>query len=415
MKTKIIFITFLLLLSFFNSQKGYCQDYELNHYHRSSLYSILLKHPEQQFSKQIVETFLKIPLPEKYNNHNLKMAAINAPILQSMSKEEIEGAYKDAVSNMLHRNKIGGRLVEKWFNRDKTTGAFDMNLVKERGFYDASILDIQEALHSTRGIAQLEDAGEKLLSHTYVLVNDRYADATLKRNLQGFGVLIGMMGSAFVPIVGNALARTIGETGVAINDLVVGFKVYVTSYLYRLDWNNEIANDFYSNLWFDSANIDTEKKRQFNSKMGNFNLTYIGCTTVYSGETSLAGVRCESDMFLKVCTRSIDKSISELQKSFDEFKVYSPLISTSPLYAYIGIKEGVDEDSKYEVLEKTVNDNGRIEYKRVGIIKPMPGKIWDNRFMAIDDKTENSDLEYTTFEKVSGGDFYSGMLIREIR
>lgn len=416
MKTKIIFITFLLLLSFFNSQKGYCQDYELNHYHRSSLYSILLKHPEQQFSKQIVETFLKIPLPEKYNNHNLKMAAINAPILQSMSKEEIEGAYKDAVSNMLHRNKIGGRLVEKWFNRDKTTGAFDMNLVKERGFYDASILDIQEALHSTRGIAQLEDAGEKLLSHTYVLVNDiRYADATLKRNLQGFGVLLGMMGSAFVPIVGNALARTIGETGVAINDLVVGFKVYVTSYLYRLDWNNEIANDFYSNLWFDSANIDTEKKRQFNSKMGNFNLTYIGCTTVYSGETSLAGVRCESDMFLKVCTRSIDKSISELQKSFDEFKVYSPLISTSPLYAYIGIKEGVDEDSKYEVLEKTVNDNGRIEYKRVGIIKPMPGKIWDNRFMAIDDKTENSDLEYTTFEKVSGGDFHSGMLIREIR
>ena len=81
MKRKIIFITFLLLLSFFNSQKGYCQDYELNHYHRSSLYSILLKHPEQQFSKQIVETFLKIPLPEKYNNHNLKMAAINAPIL----------------------------------------------------------------------------------------------------------------------------------------------------------------------------------------------------------------------------------------------------------------------------------------------------------------------------------------------
>lgn len=62
-----------------------------------------------------------------------------------------------------------------------------------------------------------------------------------------------------------------------------------------------------------------------------------------------------------------------------------------------------------------MNDNGRIEYKRVGIIKPMPGKIWDNRFMAIDDKTENSDLEYTTFEKVSGGDFYSGMLIREIR
>ena len=105
----------------------------------------------------------------------------------------------------------------------------------------------------------------------------------------------------------------------------------------------------------------------------------------------------------------------QYQKSFDEFKVYSPLISTSPLYAYIGIKEGVDEDSKYEVLEKRVNDSGRTEYKRVGIIKPIPQKIWDNRFMAVDDKSENSNLEYTSFEKVSGGDFFPGMLIREIK
>ena len=95
--------------------------------------------------------------------------------------------------------------------------------------------------------------------------------------------------------------------------------------------------------------------------------------------------------------------------------VYTPFISTSPLYAYIVFKEGVDEDSKYEVLEKNVNDSGRTEYKRVGVIKPKSGKIWDNRFMAINDKSENSDLEYTTFEKVSGGDFFPGMLIREIR
>ncbi len=82
---------------------------------------------------------------------------------------------------------------------------------------------------------------------------------------------------------------------------------------------------------------------------------------------------------------------------------------------YIGLKEGVDEDSKYEVLEKTINENGRTEYKRVGIIRPKAGKIWDNRFMATDDGSENSDLQYTTFEKVSGSDFVPGMLIREIR
>jgi hypothetical protein len=120
-------------------------------------------------------------------------------------------------------------------------------------------------------------------------------------------------------------------------------------------------------------------------------------------------------MFLKVCTRAIDRSITELQQHFDEFKVFSPLMSIDPLYAYIGMKEGVNEDSRYEVLERTVNAEGRTEYKRVGIIKPEKGKIWDNRFMAADDNLEGSDLEYTTFKKVSGKNFYPGMLIREIK
>ena len=414
MTTRIIYS--ILILFFISYHNVYSQSEDLNHYHRSSLYSILLKHPEQQFSEEIINAFKRVPFPDKYNDHNLKITVMNAPIMKKMSKEEIEGAYKDAISDMLNRNKIGGRLIEKWFNRDKQTGAFNMNLIKERGLYDAGILDVQHALHSARGLAQLEDAGEELLSHTYVLVNDiRYADATLRRNLQGFGILLGMLGATFVPFAGGVLARTIGETGVAINDLVVGFKVYVTSYLFRLDWNENIAKDFYSNLWFDSSNVDTGKKQLFNIQMGKYKLTYLGCTTIYSGDTSLAGVQNESDMFLKVCTRSIEKAISELQKRFDEFKVYTPLFSSKPLQAYIGYKEGVSEESQYEVLEKSIDNNGRTKYERIGIIRPMKGMIWDNRFMAAFEKESGSDLKFTTFEKVSGKDFYPGMLIRELK
>ena len=50
-----------------------------------------------------------------------------APVLKAMTKDEIEGGYKDAILSLLNRNKVGGRLVEKWFDRDKTTGAFDMD------------------------------------------------------------------------------------------------------------------------------------------------------------------------------------------------------------------------------------------------------------------------------------------------
>ena len=199
-----------------------------------------------------------------------------------------------------------------------------------------------------------------------------------------------------------------------ISSNIAGFKVLVTSYLFRLDWNEDTSNNFYINLWNDKSSPNVERQEKWRESMSDFKLKYIGCTTVFSGKTSLGGVEKEKDMFLKVCTRAIDKSISNLQKSFDEFKVFTPLISTDPICAYIGLKEGVDIDSRFEVLEKVIDENGRTKYERVGMIKPVEGQIWDNRFMAIYDKEDGSELKYTTFEKVSGKDFYSGMLIREI-
>ena len=41
--------------------------------------------------------------------------------------------------------------------------------------------------------------------------------------------------------------------------------------------------------------------------------------------------------------------------------------------------------------------------------------IWDNRYMASEEQAYGSDFGFTTFRKVSGGDFYPGMLIREIK
>lgn len=385
---------------------------ELNKYHRSSLYSILLKHPEKQFCNEMIEAFRSIPIPDKYNNHDLKIKVMPAPVLKELTKAEIEGAFKDAVTNILNRNKIGGRLVEKWFNRNKTSGAFDMNLVAERGYYDASILDVKEALASARGTTLLADAGEELINHTYVIVNDiRYADKETTKGAIAGGLLAAQLVGSFFGVDLSNVTSAVGR----VTDNIAGFKVLVTSYLFRLDWNAETANNFFTNMWMDNSSVDELRKQKFVDSMGDFNLKYIGCATVYSGKTALGGVEKEKDMFLKVCTRAIDKSISDLQKSFDEFKVFTPLINTEPLSAYIGLKEGVDEDSRYEVLEKTIDDKGRTKYEKVGEIKPVKGKIWDNRFMAAFDKGEGSELEFTTFKKVSGKEFFPGMLIREIK
>ena len=390
----------------------WAQNQDLDKYHRSSLYSIMLKHPEKEYCNEIIEAFKAIPIPDKYNNHDLKIKVMPAPVLKAMTKDEIEGGYKDAILSLLNRNKVGGRLVEKWFDRDKTTGAFDMDLVAQRGYYDASVIDINLARLSARGKALLEDAGEELLNHTYVLVNDvRYGDKETIKTFVGGGILAA---NIFSLISGVDISNTAEQIGGLAGD-ITGFKVIVTSYLFRLDWNDEVANNFYNNLWVDKSAPDLVRQQQWTGALGSFKLKYIGNASVFSGKTALGGVNSERDMFLKVCTRAVDKSISELQKNFDEFKVFTPLISVEPLRAYIGLKEGVDENSRYEVLEKSVDDMGRIKYKRVGEIKPEKGMIWDNRFMAEFDKEEGYDLQYTTFKKISGKNFYQGMLIREIK
>ena len=385
---------------------------DMEAYHRSSLYSIMLKHPEKEFCGEMVEVFRDIPIPDKYNNHDLGLKVLPAPILQKMTKEEIEGAYREAIEKTLVKGKVGGRLVAKWFNRDKETGAFDMNLVQQRGYYNASILDVREAMASQRGLDLLADAGEELIGHTYIIVNDiRYADeGTVKVFAQ-----IGLTTASMVAEAFYGDITGLGEKLARLADNVVHFKVFVTSYLFRLDWNEDLANEFYTTCWMDTDNVSQERKQAFDRMMSKFKLNYIGCTTVFSGKTALGGVKSERDMFLKVCTRAVDQSICNLQKSFDEFKVFAPLVSVSPLHAYIGKKEGVDEDSRYEVLEQTIDEDGRTQYNRVGIIRPEKNMIWDNRFMAADDNEEGSNLGYTTFKKVSGGDFYPGMLIREIK
>lgn len=404
----------MILVAVATVQIALAQQPELEKYHRSSLYSLMLKHPEKEYCNEIIDAFRSIPVPEKYNNHNLKLTVFPSPVMQKLTKEELEGAYKDAITQLLVRNKIARRMVEKWFDRDAKTGAMDMNLVMERGLYDATIQDVRKARQSARGTALLADAGEELLNHTYVLVNDiRYADKEVSKSIVGGALLAVDLMASFVPLGGSVKEMVQSTATVTAN--VAGFKVLVTSYLYKLEWDDEIANTFYATMWMDANSTDEAMKKLFDSDQSLFRLKYIGSATVFSGKTAMGGVKSERDMFIKVCTRAIDRSIVELQKSFDEFKVFSPLVSTEPLYAYVGMKEGVSPDSRYEVLERQIDKDGRTAYKRMGIIKPVEGKIWDNRFMAADDLLEGSDLTYTTFQKVSGGQFYPGMLIREIK
>lgn len=380
------------------------KDSLMMEYRRSSLYSLLINHDDQKFAKEISEVFLQIPTPDKYNNHNLSVRVVS---MNTKLKDT------EVINGFIENNQIASRLVSRWFNRDPFTGVCNVDLVKERGLYDANVFDKELAARSKRGIAMLEDAGEDLIGNTFLVVNDiTYIDRekTGKAISMGFRAL-GMLADAYM---GTDNFTDIGNSMGDMMETLKGFKVNVNTHLYQLVWDEETSMAFYSQYY--TSVPDEAKRTAFDGNRGKFRLKYIGSQKSSGKNVSFIGVNLDipEQMIRKACQRAIDENIAALQKNFEAFKVKTPLINVEPLCADIGMKEGITEDSRFEVLEAVMKDN-KVEYKKVGEIKPVRGMIRDNRYMAVEEGAAGSELKYTTFKKISGHDFYPGMLIREIK
>ena len=380
-------------------------------YRRSSLYSLMVNHTDQNFAKEIREAFVQMPVPDKYNDHDLSVKVLN---LDKKLKDASSDKESQDITAFLTNNNVGSRLVAKWFNRDCFTGACDMELIKERGLYNASKFDMMLAEKSERSKALIMDAGEDLIGNTFVLVNDiRYIDKS--KGSKAVGGFLKILGAVAAAYTGNDNYTDIGNGLGDIAETFKGFSVKINTFLYKLDWNDDVAMSFYKDQY--SGNGNSTKKEAFDNARGNYKLKYIGKQESSGSTTSFIGIKEDEPIVMvrKACQRALDENVANLQKNFEEFKTKTPLVTTDPITAYIGLKEGVSEKSKYEVLEAIEDEHGKISYKRVGVIKPVSTLIWDNRYMAEEECAPNSTLGATTFKKVSGGDFYQGMLIREIK
>lgn len=408
-KASIVFISMILAWSVAAQAQENSQKYR-----RSSLYSILISHDGMKYHKDIEEVFSQIPIPEKFDNHDLSVKVV------THSGKKVE---EEEVAAFLARNKVGRRLLARWFNRNPETGECNVDLIAQRGLYDATYFDVELARMKERGYAALADAGEELIGNTFVVVNDiRYVDRNQGAKVAGavLQILFAVAGGVMGGMTGNSdLANSFNDLGTSMNALVSeikGFGVTVTSYLYRLEWDEAVADQFYTQYYIREGEKDEAKRIAFNTS-DFVRLKYIGKQSVKSGNISMQGINVydPQQMIRKVCTRAIDESLVALQTTYDEFKIKTPIFSVSPaITAKIGMKEGVTAQKRYEVLEQYQDEQGRTHYRRVGVVQPVAGRIWDNRYMATEEKAVGSTLEATTFRKISGGDFYPGLLIREI-
>lgn len=405
MKTRHI----LLMLIAASVQQMFAQETEAQ-YRRSSIYSVLVNHTDQQYAGEIKEAFLQIPVPDKFNDHNLSVKVINMDKKLTGAGREKEN---EEITQFLQDNKVASRLVARWFNRDYFTGECNMELVKERGLYNATEFDKQLANRSARGVAMLQDAGEDLIGNTFVLVNDiRYVDKNKGAKVAGgFLKALGTIAAAYTGTNIDDVTDNLGD----MIETIKGFKVKINTFLYKLEWTEEQAALFYQEQY--AAQPDKQKHDNFEAARGSYRLKYVGKVESSGGTTSFLGINEDNPiaMVRKACERAIDENVVDLQRNYEEFRTRTPLLSAEPLTAYVGMKEGVSPKSKFEVLEVVEMENGSHKYNRVGVIEPIENLIWDNRYMAVEEGAVGATLGYTTFRKVSGKDFAKGMLIREMK
>lgn len=385
---------------------------EEQNYRRSSLYTILIAPNDSAYASVIENTFKNYLVSEKYNDHISGPRIIPRQVNVSSSSPEIEELKQRALTRYLDSAGFAKKMVAKWFNRNEK-GEFNTNLIKERGMYNATEMDVEIARNSERGLALLADAGEDLIQNTFLVVNDfQYIDKeeTLEKSK-------GIMSQ--VSDVGKKLGlfkpkKSEGKAVVAAEVVAKGYVIKADAYLYRLRWDENTASQFYNQMWVTKKNHDKKKVAQFDNT-DLFKLEFIGKETAVADLQSTKFTEKSPEELISIATiKAADAVLAKLQRDYEVFRVKTPLVSVDPLAAKIGLKEGLEGGDVFEVLEQVVNPDGSIEYNRVGKIKVDPEHIWDNTYMAGE---QESYFEYTTFtdnQLLSKPKFYPGMLIRQI-
>jgi hypothetical protein len=440
-------------------------------YRRSSLHSIMVDDAKLPNATVIKEAFTKQPLPDKYNDHSLasrsfapdkyaltaaEKTALGAKTdgkaagkMKSMAKGAAAGAtgglvdttdakyLPQVIEKYLVANNVAKDMVAKWFNRD-AAGAFNMNLIGERGSYDASALQVNTAKSSVRGMASIADAGVELIGNSFVVVTrfnfvskkeiyDAAQAALAAAAALGGGKLKGKIPGGGVPNIPITPEMQAAKDA-AYKKATEGHIVQCTSYLYQLVWNDSVEAVFYNDLWMDASAIDAKKKQAFDdSKL--FTLKYIGDgKSLANVPLSLKKKRSDEELIAVATQNASDASIAKLQRDYEVFKTKTPLFSGNPITAKIGMKEGIESGDKFEVLEQTMDEKtGRTKYVSKGKIK-VTDAIWDNRFalegeapeveapaLDKDGKPLPPKPVYTETTFKGGSKFYPGMLIRQLK
>lgn len=366
------------------------------HYDRLALTYMLLDFGTGNYYNLLKQSFKQVKVDDKFDDNTIKQPLLPSPV----KREETVNSFAfnprtpDNVSNKIKdalvQNHSANAVIAKWFSR-KDDGSFGVELLQQRGLYNATDADVVAANASKLGIAKLMDAGEELLNNSFIIVVD-------------VNDLIDM------EEVYNRLQK---DSKTTIARTKNGFKATVSTYVYRINFNDTINAVFWNELWANPNDPDLAKRKAKFDKY-NFPVTYytrsstmVEASQYNAGQSLAPKVQAtQEQLLLKLLQDGINNNQASIEKSIEEFKVKASIFSTHPLEAKIGKKEGLKTDHRYFVYEMQQDKSGIITAKRKGVVRATQ-YIVDNRTVS------TGNTKTSRFYQVAGGKLDEGMLLQQ--
>ena len=434
-KLPILWLGLLLLGTPLQAQKT------VGTYYRNALTPMMVYHPEDEFGYEVYKIFHRLPALDKYDHHDINIRVIdnsyisNVPgstsglnrqeygkslVLTATEKE----ANGQAILKILEKGDIAKRMIAKWFNLTGDSlqnSYFDTQLLESRLEYNASVMEAEKLKYTIEGKAALQDVSEQLIEHSFVLVSDMtYITAEDRANAAK--VTLAVLGGIADILTGGNSGRRLAETAGDIADSFTGFKVMTHTYLYQIEWNDSLMNDFY--IKYFTTTPDSQKMRAFWEDKTSFHLRFLGVESSVFEKTETKGKYNRTELLEFITARSIDKNVAALQTKHEAFRITTPITAVeykkngklAGYRALIGEKEDISPTSLFEVLEPRL-EKGKIVYSRIGTAKPVINQVWDNRFNALMENNVDVSTEGTLFVTTGKGahPIETGMLLRMIK
>ncbi len=439
MKKILLIIVVLTPTLLFAQKKG--KDVKDVKYRRSSLHMMVMEDHDlvPQYKAIIVDAMTNAPWPDKYDQHDIGIASYDILSIDVPEATEEEGVEKSKeeekqdkrlkgvdkkIEKFLKDKGVARTLVAKWFNRNKEDGSMDLNLIADRGKYDATTLDVKKAKMQSKTVStQMRDAGKELIGNTFVIINkanfiENEVAATIIFEASKLSIA-EMKEENAMQKLGKDAAKSAAEA--LYERTRKGYTVGTRSFLYKLTWSDSIYKIF-SSEHVVLEGMDDEIKKQKSLAFENsdlYSMEFVGMEKATVVVFNLKAENLTTEQIIGEATvRTGNKVFAKLQKTYDVFKPKTPLAQVEKkgklCTAKVGLKEGLEGNEKFEVLEQFTNKEGLTEYKSIGTIKVDKKNIWDNQYYASKPPVIEGEVAIqATHFKGCKKKYYPGLLIRQ--